>query len=209
VGSTRGFGGSHGKVVKAMTELAKRLRKADIDYCVIGGNALAAHGYDRATTDVDVLMSPNSRDKFLAENLGRGYRPRFSGAKTKFHDAGQDVPIDIILTGGFPGNGQTEVPFPEPASISFETEVGDSGVPVHFVTLPNLINLKLLCYKDLPVDRAMDFTDVQRLIEINFLDESLAHLLHPSVWELYQQALTIVSRVRATREREEEAERNS
>ena len=40
-----------------MSKLAKSLEREGIDYCVIGGNALHTHGYERATTNVDVLMT--------------------------------------------------------------------------------------------------------------------------------------------------------
>ncbi len=42
-------------------ELLATLRKHDVDFVVIGGFALPAHGYSRATKDVDVVPEP-SRD---------------------------------------------------------------------------------------------------------------------------------------------------
>ena len=50
----RSFGGRIERVTFAMSKLAKSLEKAGIDYCVMGGNALHAHGFERATT---TLMS--------------------------------------------------------------------------------------------------------------------------------------------------------
>jgi len=41
------------------------LREHDVDFLVIGGFAVAAHGYVRATTDVDVIPEPSR------ENLER------------------------------------------------------------------------------------------------------------------------------------------
>lgn len=42
-------------------ELLRLLREHDVDFLVIGGIAVAAHGYLRATKDVDVIPEP-SRD---------------------------------------------------------------------------------------------------------------------------------------------------
>lgn len=38
--------------------LARRLNEAGVDYLLIGGYALNAHGYTRATEDVDILVAP-------------------------------------------------------------------------------------------------------------------------------------------------------
>lgn len=38
--------------------LARRLNEAGVDYLLIGGFALNAHGYGRATEDVDILLAP-------------------------------------------------------------------------------------------------------------------------------------------------------
>jgi hypothetical protein len=40
--------------------------KAAGEYLLIGGYALAAHGYQRATTDIDVLIRPEDVDRVLA-----------------------------------------------------------------------------------------------------------------------------------------------
>jgi hypothetical protein len=38
--------------------LARRLNEAGVDYLLVGGYALNAHGYTRATEDVDILLAP-------------------------------------------------------------------------------------------------------------------------------------------------------
>jgi hypothetical protein len=38
--------------------LVRRLDEASVDYLLIGGYALNAHGYTRATEDVDILLAP-------------------------------------------------------------------------------------------------------------------------------------------------------
>ena len=195
----RNFGGRSERVAHAMSKLAKSLDKAGIDYCVMGGNALHAHGYERATTDVDVLMTKEGLSKFVETHVGRGYSPRFKGAKTKFRNTADDVPIDIVLAGSYPGESQTEVPFPEPKEISYEESffgVGDSDQIIRVVDLKNLINLKLVSYKDLPRERIQDYADVRMLIQNNPLDaEDFAKYLHPSVREIFMEAVAEVERL--------------
>lgn len=38
--------------------LVRRLNEAGVDYLLIGGYALNAHGYTRATEDIDILLAP-------------------------------------------------------------------------------------------------------------------------------------------------------
>lgn len=198
--SVRHFGGRSERVAHAMSKLARSLDKAGIDYCVMGGNALHAHGYERATTDVDVLMTEEGLAKFVETHVGRGYSPRFKGAKTKFRNTADDVPIDILLTGSYPGESQTEVAFPEPKEIAYDEEffgVRDSHQIIRMVDLKNLINFKLVSYKDLPRERIQDYADVRMLIKNNPLDEEeVAKDLHPSVRELYREAVAEVEKLR-------------
>src|SRR3954471_13223564 len=49
----------------APDELIAALAEARIDYVLIGGLAVAAHGYPRATKDIDIVPAPDS------SNLGR------------------------------------------------------------------------------------------------------------------------------------------
>ena len=203
--TARLFGGQCERVVAAMTKLADKLEAAGIDYCVMGGNALHVHGYTRATIDVDVLMTSEGRDKFVELYVGRGFTPRFAGGNTKFLSTVDGVPIDILLSGSFPGNTQTTVAFPKPEEISYEESY--EGLPlgktVKFVDLKNLINLKLVSYADLPDHRMQDFVDVNKLIENNpHLDEAFAEQLHPMVREYYLKAVKIAEDNRRDRDRD-------
>lgn len=203
--SVRNFGGSSERVAFAMSKLAKSLEREGIDYCVMGGNALHAHGYERATTDVDVLMTKEGLAKFVKTHVGRGYVRRFDGAKTKFRNTADDVPIDIILSGSYPGDKQTEVPFPEPREISYDESffaLGNFQQTIRMVDLKNLINLKLVSYKDLPDERAQDYIDVRKLIETNLLGDDYAEQLHPSVRELFLKAVATVKKMKEREEAE-------
>lgn len=201
----RMFGGRSERVTVTMTKLADKLKTAGIEYCIMGGNALHVHGYTRATTDVDVLMTSEGLNMFVKMYVGRGFAPRFSGAKTKFLSTVDGVPIDILISGSFPGNNQTAIPFPNPEEISYEEsyEGLPLGMTVKFVDLKNLISLKLVSYADLPERRMQDFVDVIKLIENNpQLDEAYAEQLYPSVRENYTKAVRIAMENKEDRERE-------
>ena len=62
--------------------------------------------------------------------------------------------------------------------------------------LKNLINLKLVSYKDLPEERIQDYVDVRKLIEINLLQEDFEKNLHPSVHDLYRKAVATVKKIK-------------
>lgn len=202
--SIRTFGGRSERVAFAMGKLARSLEREGIDYCVIGGNALHAHGFERATIDVDVLLTKEGLEQFVQTHVGRGYVPRFVGARQKFRNTADDVPIDIVVTGDFPGDQQTEVPFPDPSEIAYDEGFFSLGsqLTIRMVDLKNLITLKLLSYQDLPEERAQDYIDVRKLIEINLLDDDYAEQLHPSVRNTFRKAVALVARIKAREKNE-------
>jgi hypothetical protein len=62
-----------GKVHRATYALAERLEELNIAYAIAGAMALGAHGYERVTSDVDVLLTKEGLARFKAASLGRGY----------------------------------------------------------------------------------------------------------------------------------------
>ena len=77
---------NQGPVQNTMRNLARRLAEEHIDYAVIGGMALALHGFVRPTQDVDLLLSKEGLQEFQELLVGRGYVPQFSGARKHFRD---------------------------------------------------------------------------------------------------------------------------
>jgi len=73
-------------VNEALRRLVSDLEAHRIEYSVIGAVALNQHGYQRFTTDIDLLMSPEGLERFRNELVGRGYRPAFNGATKKFRE---------------------------------------------------------------------------------------------------------------------------
>jgi Uncharacterised nucleotidyltransferase len=168
-----------GKVYETLRRLAQNLPEAGIDYAVIGGMALAVHGYIRLTQDVDLLMSPSGLEQFQQTLVGRGYVAAFPGARKMFRDAVTGVKVEIITAGEFPGDGKPKsVRFPDPVAIAIDRD----GLRV--ARLETLIELKLASGLTAP-DRLKDLADVQELIRSLDLPQQLAQQLDPFVQDEY------------------------
>ena len=112
-----------GDIYTALRRLASDLDGRHLDYALIGGLALVAHGYRRFTEDIDVLMTPNTLAAFRQQFVGRGYVPAFIGARKTFRDTQTGVRIEIITTGEYPGDGKPKaVSFPDPADVRAHPE---------------------------------------------------------------------------------------
>lgn len=171
---------STGPVHRTLSNVARRLSDAGIDYAVIGGMALALHGFVRPTQDVDLLVSPEGLEKFHAELVGRGYVPTFQGARKHFRDTETGVKVEMITAGEYPGDGKPKpVIFPDPAAKS-ET-IAEHRV----INLPTLIELKLASGLSAEHRQLRDLADVQQLIETLDLAKSLSEQLDASVRDEY------------------------
>jgi hypothetical protein len=165
------------EVHKSMRRLARRLDRAGIPYAVVGGMAVFAHKHRRATNDVDVLVTAEGLQAFRQKLEGKNYRRR-EGRARKFVDRLNDVGIDFLVAGMFPGTGaRGPIVYPDPDEVA---EVIDK---VRVINLVDLIQLKLAAR------RYQDFADVVNLISAHDLDESFAKRLHPSVRQDYIECL--------------------
>lgn len=172
---------SEGDVHKALRRLTRRLDEEKIPYALIGGMALAAHGWVRMTQDVAILLTPAGLTAFRERLVGRGYAPAFPGAQRIFRDVDTGVRIEVITTGEFPGDGKPKpVAFPDPTTASTERE----GIRV--VTLEKLIELKLASGMS-AANRLRDLADVQDLINALNLPQDLTDRLDPSVRNKYRE----------------------
>ncbi len=168
-----------GMINNVLRRLVADLEKHGIDYNLIGAAALNQHGYQRFTVDIDLLLSPAGLQKFQDELVGPGYRPAFEGAKKKFRSTQENVPVEIIVAGEYPGDGKPKpVQFHDPK----ENFVIIEGIKT--VNLETLINLKLASGLTAP-GRLKDLADVEELIKIKELDESFAEQLNQFVREKF------------------------
>lgn len=168
-----------GELNNALAQLSSDLKQRGIDYMVIGAVALMAHGYPRFTEDIDLVLTKEGLEAFHQELIGLGYVPAFHGAKKRLRSTRDGVPIEVIVTGEYPGDGKPKpVSFPVPADASIEID----GVRV--VTLEKLIELKLASGMTAP-DRLKDLADVQELIKVRGLTADFAERLNPYVREQF------------------------
>ena len=155
----------------AISTLTGQLDREAIDYVVIGAVALNQHGYQRFTTDIDLLMTREGLERFTQRLVGLGYRPAFEGARKKFRTTDENIPVEIITTGEYPGDGLPKpVAFPDPADVA----VVINGVKT--ITLEKLIELKLASGISAK-DRLKDLADVQELIKLKSLGVEFASKL--------------------------------
>ena len=171
-----------GRLHGALRRLTHRLDAEGIPYALLGGLALAQHGYPRLTEDIDLLLTPSGLERFRQRLVGRGYRPAFSGAEKTFRDTETGVRIEIVTAGEYPGDGLPKpVAFPDPTTSGMTVEV--EGIRV--VTLEKLIELKLASGMSAS-HRLRDLADVQDLIARLGLPLTLADQLDPSVQAAYR-----------------------
>jgi len=164
-----------GPVPETFRRLRKALETEGIPYIVIGAMAVNAHGYVRATQDVDVCMSREDLDRFRQAFVGKVFVP-VPERPRRFADPETQTTFDILVSGELAGrrDRNRDIRFPYPSEFEIH-----NGVPT--VSLARLIELKLVTW------RYRDWADVVDLIRFLHLDEAFAHRLHPSVRSAYMQ----------------------
>lgn len=144
-------------VKKALVKLAGALDALGIPYAIAGAMALGEHGYERVTSDVDVLLTKDGLARFKEANLGRGWVEKFAGSKG-LRDTEHNINIDILIAGEFPGDGRPKpVAFPDP-------KVAIRGPTIAVLPLEKLVELKLASGMS-AAHRLKDLADVQELVK--------------------------------------------
>ena len=170
-----------GTLNHTLRRVAKDLDNCRIDYNVIGAVALNQHGYRRFTEDIDLLLTREGLEKFRNELVGKGFRPAFEGATRKFRTTRENVTVEIITAGEFPGDGKPKpVVFPNPNESVTEID----GIKT--VSLEKLIELKLASGITAPA-RLKDLADVQEIIKIKNLSAEFAEKLDLFVREKFTE----------------------
>ena len=176
-----------GMLNEALRKIAADLDREQIDYVAIGAIALNRHGYRRFTEDIDLLLTREGLKRFRETLIGLGYRPGFEGAQKKFRTS-DNIPLEIITTGEFPGDGLPKpVVFPIPSDFSVVID----GVKT--IKLEKLIELKIASGMTAP-HRLKDLADVQELIKIKKLDKSFADGLDEYVRPKFLELLADVDK---------------
>jgi hypothetical protein len=165
------------QVHRSMRRLVKRLEKARVAYAVMGGMAVFAHNYRRTTDDLDLLLTPEGFAVFKAKFVPKHYT-QVPGRPRRFVDRLNQVTVDFLLTGRYPGLGKPgPIAFPDPEQVCKTIEKFE------------VINLETLIQLKLAARRYQDFADVVNLIGANQLDETFADRLHKSLRGDYIECL--------------------
>jgi len=173
-----------GTVRHVLRRFLSRLTALRVSYAIAGGIAVFEHGYQRATGNINVLVTRNGLAHIHEALNGLGYVPPFAGSKN-LRDVEDGVRIEFLITGEFPGDGKPKpVAFPDPSPP--EMTVERDGI--RFLALVPLIELKLASGMTNP-GRLKDLADVQELIRIRKLDEAFAEKLNPYVRGKYAELL--------------------
>jgi hypothetical protein len=129
------------------------------------------------TDDVDVLLTPEGFEQFKRLFVPKDYEP-VARRSRRFIDRANGVPLDVLVTGLFPGSGRPgPIAFPDP------TKVRERIGKFYHVDLATLIELKLAAR------RYQDLADVVALIAAHDLDESFLDRLHASVRQDFIECL--------------------
>jgi predicted nucleotidyltransferase len=144
-------------------EIAKLAGNASIPFLVIGGYAVLAHGYVRATDDLDLIVQREQRVQLskLLRDLGMSVKNDATNfVQFDFRDeAGMDVDLMFV---------SNEV-FSQLVQASVEAKV--EGAYVRVVSLLHLIALKCHALQhSKSIRRLKDMDDLIQLILINQLD---------------------------------------
>ncbi len=155
------------------------LASAEIPYAVCGGVAVCLHGYQRNTTDLDLIVDRDraSDVRRILESAGL----QWDSVNKEFRTVG-GIAVQFLMTGDRAGN-DSEVRLPSPTGdLNVETI---EGLPV--LRLSRLIEIKIACGAENVRRMHKDFADVVELISIRKLDGSFATYLHKSVRDIYRK----------------------
>lgn len=156
-------------IEKALLKALKVLKLFGIPHYVCGGFAVQEHGYPRFTVDVNIIVP----DVELArEKLSLNGFKANPGSSMTVTDRETRVEIDVLPGGGKVTPGP--LPFPMPTLVSDEPQILD---------LPELLSLKLSSYLGRPIDRAQDYADAIKLMQVNEPPREL--IVRPEVRDLY------------------------
>lgn len=164
-----------------MRRLTKTLNEMQIPFAIAGAMAANAHGHQRTTADVDILIRREDLQRFKDRYSGLGWVDKFEGSKN-FRDTVSNVNIDALIVGDYPGDGLPKpVAFPPPETVA---EPNDEGIP--FISLQTLLELKLASGMT-ATHRPRDFDDVIQLVRVNSLPSEYADTLNSYVADKFRE----------------------
>lgn len=157
-----------------------------IPHSICGGVAVCIHGYQRNTTDVDLIINADDSGRVKELLLVNSYQ--WDDQLKEFRSP-SGIAVQFLIAGEKAGKG-SEVNIPEPSG-ELNVEQRD-GLTV--VRLSRLIEMKIACGLGSLRRTHKDFADVVELIAIRDLDSSFARYLHKSLRSTFRE---LVHRVKA------------
>lgn len=146
-----------------LTKLNRLSAESGLQFLVIGGLAINAHGYERVTADIDLLVRKEDREAWRNLMLSIGYQVHHEQEIFMQFTApeGSTWPVDLMFV-----NHQTfSKMFPE--SLEVKMKRMEFRVPA----LDHLLALKLHALKYTHAKRELkDLLDVVWLVDINHID---------------------------------------
>jgi hypothetical protein len=171
----------------ALESLRKRFAEEGIAFAVIGALAVRRHGHARYTEDIDILTTREGLEKIHERFAGRGINPQAAGLRKRLVDSEHEVNIDVITAGEPAGGAGSPVLYPDPSGEGFFEHEG-----LRYPTLEKLIEFKLASH--LWGNRAQDYADVVRLIQVNRLEATFAEKLVSPLRPKFLEALDLSRR---------------
>lgn len=155
----------------SIESIARALNRANVPFIVVGGLAVVAHGYNRNTQDLDLVirLEPDSIQRAFGALASLGYRPLVPVTAESFADPAQRARWEVekgmmVLNFHSDQHRQTPVdlfvrePFDFPSEYdSARVEEVAPGVPMRVVRLQTLLALKKAA------GRPQDLADIAEL----------------------------------------------
>lgn len=155
------------------------LTEAGIAYSVCGGVAVCLHGYQRNTTDLDLVIRSNDSDAVRQTLTDAGFEWKAEQAEFRTQDG---IAIQFLIAGQKAGKG---------SEVSVSEPIGDLNVEqiegLSVVRLSRLIEMKIACGMSNLRRTHKDFADVVELIVVRNLDGSFARFLHKSLLPTFRE----------------------
>ncbi len=154
-------------------------KSANIPHSICGGVAVCLHGYQRNTTDIDIIICGSDSAK-VRELLTASHYTWDEDRKEFSSPSG--VAVQFLIAGDRAGRDlDISIPAPE-GDLNVEERDGLS-----VIRLSRLIEMKIACGLGNMRRTYKDFADVVELIAIRDLDGSFCRFLHKSVRETFRE----------------------
>jgi predicted nucleotidyltransferase len=163
--------------LRSIEAIVTALNSANVEYLIVGGLAVNAHGYERATQDVDLVigLQPDNTARGLRALMAAGYQPAVPVTPDEFADAAlreqwrrEKNMIVLKLVSDVHRRTPVDVFVYEPFDFAQEYKLAriekiTGGQTVRIVRLETLLAMKRAAAR--PRDLA-DIADLERIQEL-------------------------------------------